>query len=281
MNFTEIGRKAKAQTRDYDDLSDYEAGRAYALTHLRDDLHLIEEDPAALIPYSEVTIDKVSGFPTALPPSPPSIPIKTDSHFFLEWRASHMGNQIAFINAQYAKDHAIRLAEFDHSVHSERTLQRYYLEKAQYALSMLTTRQMAQDALLAQQVGQEAAKVGLDRITYLAFRLKQIDSDLRGQQLLQDQQNKEEMDRIQRQHEFEDAMNRVRVDTEAAMADRQMEKQLRKDLTEARERKHSIENGDKPPELKKHLVADCDDEINGLVERIRVLQEIHRQSNSG
>jgi hypothetical protein len=49
MNFTEIGKRIKSKTRDYDDLSDYETGKAYAYKYLKDDLHLIDDDNALIL----------------------------------------------------------------------------------------------------------------------------------------------------------------------------------------------------------------------------------------
>ena len=84
---------------------------------------------------------------------------------------------------------------------------------------------------------------------------------------------------IDRQHEYEDAQNRIRVDSAAALADRQLEKSLETDLREAREERHQTEIGDKPLILKQQLLADCDAKIARIQRRIDGLQH-DRQADS-
>jgi hypothetical protein len=268
MTFSELGRTAKTEYPDYADISDYEAGKAYALTYLKEDLHKIEDDQ--LLPSI--------GLETSLqlPPSS-SLVVQTDAHFFLHWRASHIGNQIAFIDTQYSKDDAIRYAP-------ERWQQKHYLERAQYVVSVLNLRSQAQDLVVKQQLASEALKYGFDTVSYLVFRLRQIDTDeqirLRAETLRQDQEHKEQIARIEREHEEAQAFSYIRTSTEASLADRQRQKKLYDDLAQRREREYQIEVGDKPLKLKNQLLQDVRREMASIREQLDGIEETYRKTDS-
>ena len=260
MNFIEIGKRAKTTTRDYDDLSDYEAGQAYALVYLKDDLHLIEDNPIEVLP--------------ALP----ELAIKTDAHILLGWRTSHLGKQIDIINKQYEKHHAIRQGQFDHSVSGERMLRAHYLEKAQYVLSVITTRAQAQDIVWNQQIGQEAAKHGFDRITYLAFRLKQLDTDeqirIRVEQLEQDRIHAERMATIQRENEAKVTADKIAAATQAKLGRLQQERAIDEAHDKALREAHEIKIGNDAPELKKRRLAAKEQTIASLERQLDDLRRV-------
>jgi hypothetical protein len=265
MNFIEIGKRAKTTTRDYDDLSDYEAGQAYALVYLKDDLHLIEDNPIEVLP--------------ALP----ELAIKTDAHILLGWRTSHLGKQIDIINKQYEKHHAIRQGQFDHSVSGERMLRAHYLEKAQYVLSVITTRAQAQDIVWNQQIGQEAANNGLDRVTYLAIILKTLDTDeqirLRDETLKQDQKDKAEKDRLQREHEAKTTANKIAAATQAKLGRLQQERAIDEAHDKALREAHEIKIGNDPPELKKRRLAAKEQTIASLERQLDGLRREPREDD--
>lgn len=267
MNFIEIGKRAKTTTRDYDDLSDYEAGQAYALVYLKDDLHLIEDNPIEVLP--------------ALP----ELSVKTDAHAFLGWRGSHIGNQIAFLNVQYGKAHAIRQAQFDHSVVDERISRAYYLEKAQYVVNVLNSRAQAQDLVASQQLTNEALKYGFDKVSYLVFRLRQIDTDeqlrLRGEQFRQDQQNKEELARIERENAAKSASDKIAAATQAKLARLQQERAIKQELDRAIMEAHDIKIGSASDNVKQRRLSAQEEFIASLQRQLDELRRVPGKDDSG
>lgn len=93
--------------------------------------NMTEDEHVALLAPSQgqvLTSDLAMQFPPSVALTP-SISVKTDAHAFLQWRASHIANQIVHINAQYAKEFAIRQAEFAHAHSDERIVQAYLLNR--------------------------------------------------------------------------------------------------------------------------------------------------------
>ena len=209
--------------------------------------------------------------------------IKTDAHVLLGWRTSHLGKQIDHIGKQYEKDRAIRQGEFDHSVADERMLRAHYLEKAQYVLSVITTRAQAQDIVWNQQIGQEAANNGLDRVTYLAIILKTLDTDekirLRDETLKQDQKDKAEKDRLQREHEAKTTANKIAAATQAKLGRLQQERAIDEAHDKALREAHEIKIGNDPPELKKRRLAAKEQTIASLERQLDGLRREPREDD--
>src|ERR1035437_1342107 len=272
MTFSDIGKEVKAAYSEYDHLSDYQAGKAYALEHFSEDKLLrVEDDSIELLPSIgiEVSNHKLS--------------VATDAHVALGWRTSHLGKQIDHIGKQYEKDHAIRQGEFDHSVSGERMLRAYYLEKAQYVVNVLNSRAQAQDFVASQQLTAEALKYGFDKVSYLVFRLRQIDTDeqlrLRGEQFRQDQQNKEELDRIQRENEAKTTANKIAAATQAKLGRLQQERAIDEAHDKALREAHEIANGNDPPELKKRRLAAKEQTIASLERQLDGLRREPREDD--
>ena len=275
MNYNEIGRIVKSRHPGvYDGYEDYKLGQAYAekygLTHeMSSELALTPDEIYPLPPPSSVTTH---------------INVQSDAFFFVGWRTSHLAKQIEHINAQYAKDHALRQAAFDHAHHDEKMLQQHYLQKAQYILQIVSTRALAQDAFINQEIGKEAQQYGLDRITYLAYRLQQLTIDEKAReretQLEQDRRHKEENARIEREDAAAKAVDYIRSATAGSLANRQRLKTLYAELRQLRETEYEIETGNKPLKLKAQLLEDVHNEIAGVRKEIDGLEELNRKADT-
>src|ERR1035437_882259 len=274
MTFSDIGKEVKAAYSEYDHLSDYQAGKAYALEHFSEDKLLrVEDDSIELLPSIgiEVSNHKLS--------------VATDAHVALGWRTSHLGKQIDHIGKQYEKDHAIRQGEFDHSVSGERMLRAYYLEKAQYVVNVLNSRAQAQDFVASQQLTAEALKFGFDKVSYLVFRLRQIDTDeqlrLRGEQFRQDQQNKEELARIEREDAAKSASDKIAAATQAKLARLQQERAIKQELDRAIMEAHDIEIGSASDNIKQRRLSAQEEFIASLQRQLDELRRVPGKDDYG
>jgi hypothetical protein len=203
-----------------------------------------------------------------------AITVQTDAHVFLGWRAKHIHKQIAHITAQYEKAHI-----------EEKLTQEHYVAKAKFVLSMLNAQNMAQESLIAQEIGEAAADKGLDRATYLIKLLREFDTDeqlrFREGQLEQDRKHKEEIARLEREHEKAQALDYIKTATEASLADRQRQKQLYEDLSKLREKEYQIEMGDKPLKLKAQLLQDVRDEMASIRKQLDGIEKAYRETDTG